>query len=495
MTNLKTRLFAFSGLSHVRILRQAALAILPIVGMTPAIAQDCFVRVASDPAVERYDGDVVVRVKIKNAGDALAMSVISPDRWSCNSPGSNAEVDYRMKRSDLPLLDQTGIAYRIVIDNVQKLVDDERAELNAPFQDRSFFDNFQDGPAVNAYIATLAASYPEFVKPISLGVSLQFRQITGFRLTSPTPAIGGSPRKPVVLLNSAQHAREWITVMTNLYVATQFLENYQTDPSIRKILDTYEIVFIPVTNPDGYNISWTTSRLWRKNARVVQSSVAGVDNNRNWSVGWGLNSGSSSSAGSESYRGLAPFSEPENQAVANYVLRIPKLVAHIDIHSFAGLILRTWAYQTVKPVGIAGIDRVGNAMRIAINAVATQQYRYGGPELLYLSSGTAPDWTFGTTGSLGYTLELSSVNESFIPPASSIVPSGIEGLAGVVALITNLCTSDFNRDNLVDDADFQLFIAAYDILLSNEGDLTGDGMTDDSDFQLFSAAYDILTCP
>jgi hypothetical protein len=55
----------------------------------------------------------------------------------------------------------------------------------------------------------------------------------------------------------------------------------------------------------------------------------------------------------------------------------------------------------------------------------------------------------------------------------------------------------------VDDADFQLFAVAYDLLDCADpampagcpADLNADGFVDDLDFQLFAVAYDQLICP
>ncbi|HEX8877961.1 MAG TPA: hypothetical protein VF777_14530 [Phycisphaerales bacterium] len=65
------------------------------------------------------------------------------------------------------------------------------------------------------------------------------------------------------------------------------------------------------------------------------------------------------------------------------------------------------------------------------------------------------------------------------------------------------CTGDLNTDGLVDDADFQIFALAYNILDCADpampsgcpADLNSDGFVDDSDFSAFAAAYDALVCP
>ena len=65
------------------------------------------------------------------------------------------------------------------------------------------------------------------------------------------------------------------------------------------------------------------------------------------------------------------------------------------------------------------------------------------------------------------------------------------------------CVGDLNSDNQVDDADFQIFVVAYDILDCADpampagcpSDLNSDAVVDDLDFQLFAVAYDQLICP
>lgn len=66
-----------------------------------------------------------------------------------------------------------------------------------------------------------------------------------------------------------------------------------------------------------------------------------------------------------------------------------------------------------------------------------------------------------------------------------------------------ICAADFNCDHQVDDSDFVLFAAAYDLLVCDDpfmpagcpADMNKDGFVDDTDFVLFAAAYDTLLCP
>ncbi|MGH7245015.1 MAG: hypothetical protein ACREJD_16490 [Phycisphaerales bacterium] len=67
----------------------------------------------------------------------------------------------------------------------------------------------------------------------------------------------------------------------------------------------------------------------------------------------------------------------------------------------------------------------------------------------------------------------------------------------------NPCPCDLNGDGFVDDADFVIFVNAYNILDCADpfmpagcpADFNGDGFVDDADFVIFVPAYNELVCP
>lgn len=71
-----------------------------------------------------------------------------------------------------------------------------------------------------------------------------------------------------------------------------------------------------------------------------------------------------------------------------------------------------------------------------------------------------------------------------------------------VTVVDN-CPADLNADSLVDDADFVVFAAAYNLLDCTDptmpagcpADLNNDSFVDDVDFVIFVAAYNELVCP
>lgn len=82
------------------------------------------------------------------------------------------------------------------------------------------------------------------------------------------------------------------------------------------------------------------------------------------------------------------------------------------------------------------------------------------------------------------------------------VPSVHSYLDNVVVR-SSACSSDLNGDGSVDDSDFVLFAAAYNLLVCDDpamaagcpSDLNADTYVDDSDFVIFTAAYSNLLCP
>ena len=59
----------------------------------------------------------------------------------------------------------------------------------------------------------------------------------GISITSPV----GGPNKPQLIYHGLQHAREWVTGMSAVYIADRLVKTYDTDPVIHSILDHYNI--------------------------------------------------------------------------------------------------------------------------------------------------------------------------------------------------------------------------------------------------------------
>jgi hypothetical protein len=86
---------------------------------------------------------------------------------------------------------------------------------------------------------------------------------------------------------------------------------------------------------------------------------------------------------------------------------------------------------------------------------------------------------------------------------NTLINSGTIDFPANVIPLAAPCPGDLNHDGFVDDADFSIFVVAYDLLDCADptmpagcpADLNADGFVDDADFVLFAAAYDALLCP
>ena len=130
-----------------------------------------------------------------------------------------------------------------------------------------------------------------------------------------------------------------MSYMNLFYYMYWLLENYNIDPLASYIVNNRELWFIPAINPDGlvYNqsIAPNGGGMEENMLETCNSSVDGVDLNRNYSYMWAYdNDGSSPDGCSETYRGSSPFSEPETQVVRSFVEEHDFPIA-LNYHSYS----------------------------------------------------------------------------------------------------------------------------------------------------------------
>lgn len=112
------------------------------------------------------------------------------------------------------------------------------------------FDAYYQTAEINEYLRSLAEEYPEVVSLEVAGTSLEGRELI-FAKVSSDP---GNEDKPIILIDGAIHAREWIAPSAVLYILQQLVE----DPENRYLIEEVDWYILPVLNPDGYEFSHTT---------------------------------------------------------------------------------------------------------------------------------------------------------------------------------------------------------------------------------------------
>ena len=282
-----------------------------------------------------------------------------------------------------------------------------------------------------ASMDSLHTAYPEIVSAKrSIGTSYEGRDIWAFHISDSPDATEGDPE---VLYTSLIHAREPAAMMTLMHFAWSLAENYNQDPSMTYLVNEREIWFVPVINPDGYTynelINPNGGGMHRKNRRPGCSSSPGIDLNRNWGFHWGHdNEGSNPDSCTSTYRGHAAFSEPETQAVRDFVLAHDFQTA-FNYHSYGNLLIKPFGYDE----------------SIALPAPDTEIYSQMGPDLVeendylfgtgsetvgYTVNGDAVDYMYGELGIINFTPEVGAGSEgAFWPPTELIFELAEENIS------------------------------------------------------------------
>ncbi|MDC1174899.1 M14 family metallopeptidase [Bacteriovoracaceae bacterium] len=209
---------------------------------------------------------------------------------------------------------------------------------------------------------------------------------------------------PAILFVGSHHAREHLSTEIPMLLIKYLLESYETNPEVKKLVDSREIYLVPMLNSDGamYDIGNRKYKMWRKNRIQNDNRSFGVDLNRNYSFGWGTG-GSSRSPNSDVYMGPKPFSEPETQAVKKFVENNANIRVLLSFHTFSELILYPWGG---KNTGIGGEDqRVFEKMAQTMSK--WNGYKPMQASGLYVASGDTCDWAYGEHNIYCFTFELS----------------------------------------------------------------------------------------
>jgi Zinc carboxypeptidase len=283
-----------------------------------------------------------------------------------------------------------------------------------------------------AEMKLLALQYPGMVRPFTLPhKSVLGRDVNGIEIAR--NAVDLNDGKPIFLNMGVHHAREWPSSEHAMEWAYDLLTNYGTSARTTRLVEATRNIVIPIVNVDGFNISREAAprgdfslfdyEMKRKNCDISDNTPAqyrtgtcdnnpagrlrGTDPNRNYGGFWG-GPGASTNWSSDTYRGDAPFSEPEIQNIRE--LQATRTITNlITNHTYSNLVLR--------PPGVADVGfPLDEPVYEALGARMADHNGYSNiPSFgLYDTTGSTEDWTFWTAGSLGFTFEIGP--DEFHPP-------------------------------------------------------------------------------
>jgi carboxypeptidase T len=262
-----------------------------------------------------------------------------------------------------------------------------------------------------AVLQATEAAHPDIVHLFSIGKSYLGREMWAVKVSD---NVAVDEDEPEVLFDSLHHAREHLSLEQNLALLGWLTDDYGTDPEITNIVNWREIWIIFAVNPDGaeFDLTGNPYREWRKNRQPNAGSThRGTDLNRNYGYKWGCCAGSSANKAAPTYRGRAPFSAPETQAMRDFMLSrrvggVQQIKLAITFHTAGEQIL--WPYGHTKK-NVPGDMTVAD--QAALAAMGRAMARLNGytpmqSSSLYITDGDEIDWAYGSQRIWMYTFEL-----------------------------------------------------------------------------------------
>ncbi len=416
------------------------------VGLVGGLSRSGLERVLAGASAVDRDVPALSRVRIGAvSGRQAELLARLDDTHGVLADGSR---EFLLWPGDADRLRRAGIRFDVVTDDV---LAPRRLGAQVPLQpgEREGYRVLAD---YEADLRALADAHPDLARFVEMPTtSLLGRPLFAIEIASDVARRDG---RPVVHMDGMHHCREWPAGEMPIMWAHDLLENYGTDPAITRIVDATRTVILPLVNPDGFErtvrslaqadeSSGTTQALattalavagresyWRKNLRgylpvdasvdagpvlVEKPDAYGIDLNRNYPFLWGDDEGSSSTMEDQTYRGEAPYSEPESHNVRDLVLaNLP--IAKITHHTSGRTMLFPWGRDpnVVKSPDYDRMYGLGLMMRMSNNYEPKQAFG------LYPTSGTSRDWGHGAIRTLPYTFEHGT---EFHGPYAQTIPS------------------------------------------------------------------------
>jgi len=278
------------------------------------------------------------------------------------------------------------------------------------------FEKYNDYETVKSRLENIATQNTEICDLITLGQTYEKRDIIAMRLTD-NPDME-EPDEPDVLIIGGHHANELPSVEVPMYILEYLVGNYSSNGMVRGLVDSRDIWFVPLLNPDGREYALNVDENWRKNRRPIDldgdgiQDGTGVDLNRNYGHLWGEVPGTSHNIADRTYCGPSAFSENETQAIRD-LATIQGFDISLSYHTYGEVIYYPWNndIDTSSPKGDL------------LEAIATDLGERTGYNPMkgveaYPTTGDSDDWLYAETGCLAFTVELET---QFIIPEIDIL--------------------------------------------------------------------------
>ncbi|NXH69417.1 CBPB1 Carboxypeptidase, partial [Hydrobates tethys] len=384
-----------------------------------------------------FDGQKVFRVIPQNDEQVEIISSLASnmqvDFWQPDSVTlvrPKMQVDFRVEADKSfeveDLLKESGVEYRVLIDNLQAALDaqfDSKARTA-----RHSYEKYNNWEMIAAWTADIAAQNPDLVSRSVIGETYEGRPMYLLKMGK------SGPNKKAIFMDCGFHAREWISPAFCQWFVKEAVETYGKDTVMTKLLNSLDFYVLPVVNIDGYVYTWTNDRMWRKTrSKNAGTRCIGTDPNRNFNAGW-CTLGASKTPCDSTYCGSAPESEKETKALADFIREhLSTIKAYLTIHSYSQLLLFPYSYTYKLPSNYEELNSIAHAASKQLASLYNTEYTYGpAATTIYPAAGGSDDWAYDQGIKYSFTFELRDTGRyGFILPESQIKPTCEETLLAV----------------------------------------------------------------
>lgn len=339
------------------------------------------------------------------------------------------------------------------VDEMRAAVDPSKSAVeNLKAFSEVFFRLYRTLLSISAWLQLLAETYPNVITIEDLGKTHDGNDYQVLHFLVVDDDISHDDKRTVVITGGV-HAREWIAVSSALYTVYEMLCHYESNPEDWHELAKLDFLFIPVANPDGYDYSWTTDRLWRKNRQTVDqdSACVGIDIDHSYDFHW---LESSDSMCGEEYAGTRPFQALELQLWDSYLNETNaghKIWGYIDLHSYLQEILYPYAFSCQQqPRDEENLIELAYGISKAIRLTTGSHYLVfpacidrDSDLIPSMGAGSALDYMYHHKSYWAYQIKLrDSGSHGFLLPEKYIEPVGREIAAGIKAFCKFVLSDD-----------------------------------------------------
>lgn len=246
---------------------------------------------------------------------------------------------------------------------------------------------FHNWVTLTRELQRMQAAHPDLMTVESIGKSVLGLDLWAVRLRAES-ALPFEARERLYV-DGGIHANEQLGMELALLYVKFLVEGHGSDENATWILENRDTLVVPMVNPDG-------------NLRDARQNTRLVDMNRNFPYGWG-GPGASDMLGSSTYRGPAPGSEPEVQAVMAAIAAFDPDYSQ-SYHTGTTMLLHPWGGNESAVPDRPVYDRI---CREFLTIEGSDRFPCGPVySTIYPATGGTVDFAYGVTGAISFTYEV-----------------------------------------------------------------------------------------